>query len=287
MIDLHTHTAASDGTDTPAQIIDHAVALGLEALAITDHDTFRGSDEAIPLAAAKGLRFVRGLELSTRQPDEANPSSRSVHILGYFFDEPSQEFRAWLETLRTARKERNRAMAEKLTALGMPVTVEEAEAHGRNITGRPHFARVMRDKGYISSIEEAFQRYLGETGIAYVERQDPTSEEGIQRIVDGGGLASLAHPFRLNKTDPIEEEALIRRFADSGLGAIEVWHSDHDQSSRDRYIHLARKYGLGMSGGSDYHGDNKPHVLLGRGRNGVNRVPLALLDDLCRRAANR
>ena len=98
MIDLHTHTAASDGTDTPAQIIDHAVALGLEALAITDHDTFRGSDEAIPLAAAKGLRFVRGLELSTRQPDEANPSSRSVQILGYFFEEPSQEFRDWLET---------------------------------------------------------------------------------------------------------------------------------------------------------------------------------------------
>ncbi|WP_321472740.1 PHP domain-containing protein [uncultured Paludibaculum sp.] len=286
MIDLHTHTAASDGTDTPAQLIDRAVALGLEALAITDHDTFRGSDEAVPLAAAKGLRFVRGLELSTRQPDEPNPASRSVHVLGYFFGEPAPAFREWLETLRAARRERNRAMAEKLTALGIPVTVEEAEAHGRNITGRPHFARVMRDKGFISSIEEAFQRYLGETGIAYVERQDPSTEDGIRRIVEAGGLASLAHPFRLNKTDPIEEEALIRRFAGAGLGAVEVWHSDHDQSTRDRYIHLARKYGLGMSGGSDYHGDNKPHVLLGRGRNGVNRVPLALLDDLCRRAAH-
>lgn len=287
MIDLHTHTCASDGTDTPAQLIDRAVALGLEALAITDHDTFRGSDEAVPLAAGRGLRFVRGLELSTRQPDETNPSARSVHILGYFFGDPPAAFRQWIETLRAARRERNCAMAEKLTALGMPVTVEEAEAYGRNITGRPHFARVLRDKGFIRSIEEAFQVYLGETGTAYVERQDPSTEEGIRRITDAGGLASLAHPFRLNKTDPIEEEELIRRFAEAGLGAIEVWHSDHDQSSRDRYIHLARKYNLGMSGGSDYHGDIKPHVLLGRGRNGVNKVPLALLDDLCRRAAHR
>lgn len=287
MIDLHSHTTASDGTDTPAQLVDRAVALGLEALAITDHDTFRGSDEALPLAAARGLRFVRGLELSTRLLNEPNPASRSVHILGFFFREPDPSFRAWLETLRAARRQRNYAMAEKLTALGMPVTVEEAEAHGRNITGRPHFARVLRDKGFISSIEDAFRDYLGETGSAYVERQDPSSEEGIRRIIDAGGLASLAHPFRLNKRDPAEEEDLIRHFADAGLDAIEVWHSDHDQSTRDRYIHLARKYGLGMSGGSDYHGENKPDVLLGRGRNGVNRVPLALLDDLCRRAANR
>lgn len=284
MIDLHTHTTASDGTETPAEIVESALAAGLEALAITDHDTLLGSDEAIPIAAARGLRFVRGLELSTRRIEDPAPECRSVHILGYFFQEPTPEFRAWLETLRGQRRERNIGISAKLAALGMPVALEEAEALGRNITSRPHYARLMRDKGYVTTMQQAFDIYLGETGLAYVEREDPLPEEGIRRIREAGGIASLAHAFRLNKRDPVEEERILAGFVDAGLGAIEVWHSDHDQSSRSRYTNLARKYHLAMTGGSDYHGSHKPDVRLGRGRHSDWRVPLSVLDDLRSRA---
>lgn len=283
MIDLHTHTTASDGTDTPAELVARAVKLGLEALAITDHDTLAGSDEARPLAAAGGLALVRGLELSTRRAEEPDPASRSVHILGYFFGEPAAGFRQWLETLKAKRRARNRAMAERLQEMGMGVTLEEAEAVGRTITGRPHFARVLREKRYVASYEDAFQRLLGERCPAYVEREDPSPEEGIRRIREAGGLASLAHARRLNKTDGAEEERIIRGLADAGLDAIEVYHSDHGESCRSRYANLARKYGLAMTGGSDYHGAHKPDVLLGRGRRN-HRAPLSLLDGLRRRS---
>lgn len=283
MIDLHTHTTASDGTDTPAELVQRALRVGLEGLALTDHDTFAGSDEALPLAAAAGIPFVRALELSTRRLDEPDPASRSVHILGFFFADPDPSFRAWLETLKEKRRARNRAMAAKLQALGMNVTAEEAEAIGRNITGRPHFARVLRDKGYVTSFQQVFRELLGERCPAYVEREDPSPEEGIGRIRDAGGLTSLAHARRLNKPDRSEEERIIRGFVDAGLDALEVYHSDHDASSRSRYTNLARKYNLSMTGGSDFHGDHKPDVLLGRGLNN-HRVPLSLLHDLRRRA---
>lgn len=283
MIDLHTHTTASDGTDTPEQIVEAALAAGLEALAITDHDTLLGSDEAAPIAAARGLRLVRGLELSTRRIEDPDPECRSVHILGYFFQEPAPGFRAWLDTLRTERRVRNLGISGKLAALGMPVAIEEAEALGRNITSRPHYARLMRDKGYVPTMQDAFDLYLGETGLAYVEREDPTPEEGIRRIRDAGGIASLAHAYRLNKRDAAEEERILAGFVEAGLGAIEVWHSDHDQSCRSRYTNIAKKYGLAMTGGSDYHGAHKPDVRLGRGRQTDWRVPLAVLDQLAAR----
>jgi len=286
VIDLHTHTTASDGTDTPAQIIENALAAGLEALAITDHDTLLGSDEALPLAAARGLRLVRGLELSTRRSADPAPECRSVHILGYFFEEPAPAFRGWLETLRSERRTRNAGISAKLAALGMPVELEEAEALGRNITSRPHFARLMRDKGYVPTMQHAFDVYLGETGLAYVERADPEPEEGIRRIREAGGIASLAHAFRLNKRDPAEEESILAGFVQAGLGAIEVWHSDHDLSSRSRYTNLAKKFNLAMTGGSDYHGAHKPDVRLGRGRHSDWRVPLSVLDDLHARAVH-
>jgi len=283
VIDLHTHTTASDGTDSPAELVEHAAAIGLEALAITDHDTLAGSDEAIPLAAARGLRFLRGLELSTRRLEEPDPAARSVHILGFFFDEPAPKFRAWLQTLKSKRHARNQAMAARLQAMGINVTLEEAEAAGRNITGRPHFARVLRDKGYVRSYQEAFRDLLGERAPAYVEREDPSPQEGIRRIREAGGIASLAHAFRLNQPSADAEERVIRGFIDAGLDAIEVWHPDHDERRRSRYKQLAEKYGLAITGGSDYHGEHKPDVLLGRGISATHKVPLSVLDHLLRR----
>ncbi len=282
MIDLHTHSTASDGTDSPSELVARAASLGLEALAITDHDTLQGSDEAVTAAAAAGLRFVQGLELSTRRTEEPDPAARSVHVLGYFFRPPEPGFRAWLDSLKERRRSRNHAMAERLQALGMAVSLEEAEAEGRNITGRPHFASVLIRKGYVRSYAEAFRTLLGELCPAYVERADPTPREGIARIRQAGGVAVLAHAVRLNKAGA-EEEAVLRGFVDAGLGGIEVYHSDHDERSRSRYAQLAEKYGLAVTGGSDYHGAHKPDVLLGRGRRG-QRPPLALLDGL-RRAA--
>lgn len=285
MIDLHTHTTASDGTDSPGQLVEAACRAGLEALAITDHDTFAGTDEAAPLAAAAGLRLVCGLELSTRILEETEPAARTAHVLAYFPNGASNGFREWLETLRAARRARNQRMAAKLQALGMDVTVAEAEAYGRNITGRPHFARVMREKGYVSNWEEAFRRYLGEHGTAYVEREDPSAAEGIRRIHEAGGIASLAHIYRSGKRHADEEEALLRRLVDAGLRALEVWHSDHDPAHTRRYLDYTRRYGLLPTGGSDYHGANKIEIRLGCGRSGPLDVPLGVLDGLCKAAA--
>lgn len=287
MIDLHTHTTASDGTDSPGELVEAARRAGLTAMAVTDHDTLAGSDEAAPLAAAAGLRFLCGVELSTRILEEREPSARIAHVLAYFPLGAPAGFRAWLGTLRAARRARNEQLAAKLQALGMEVTVEEAEAYGRNITGRPHFARVMREKGYVSNWEEAFRRYLGEHGAAYVEREDPTAAQGIARIREAGGVASLAHLYRMGKHDPAEEEALLQRLVDAGLNALEVWHSDHDGPHVARYLDYARRYGLMPTGGSDYHGANKSGVSLGCGRRGPLGIPLSVFDDLCAPAADR
>jgi predicted metal-dependent phosphoesterase TrpH len=284
MIDLHTHTTASDGTDAPAALLDRAEALGLEALAITDHDTFAGADDACRALNGHRVELVRGIELSTRILNETEPSRRNAHLLGYFFREPSPDFRAWVEGLRGKRRERNAAIASNLRRLGMEITLEEAEAIGRNITGRPHFARVLLEKGYVRTLSDAYRKFLGEDGLAYVEREDPSVEEGIARIRAAGGLVSLAHPGRLNQPSAALEEALVARLAAAGLDALEVWHSDHDSGSASRFLQLARKYGLAATGGSDYHGEHKPGVLLGRGRNRL-RVPLSVLDNLRRRAA--
>jgi predicted metal-dependent phosphoesterase TrpH len=285
MIDLHCHSTASDGCDSPGELIRVAHATGLEALAITDHDTLAGYDEASAAAHAAGLPLICGIELSTRALNEQDPSSRSVHLLGYFFDEPAPAFRRWLDTLRGRRRARNAAMAENLQRLGLDVTLEEAEALGRNITGRPHFVRVMIRKGYVASFEEAFHRYLGEHGKAYVEREDPSTEEGIRRIHEAGGVTSLAHAVRLRKRDAREEERFVAQLADAGLDAIEVWHSDHRAADRDRYRGLAAKYRLATTGGSDYHGSAKPEIRLGHGRPDREvEAPASLLDDLRARA---
>ncbi len=277
MIDLHTHTNESDGTATPAELIALAAEARLEALAITDHDTLTGHDAAVAPARELGVRLICGIEISTAW---GQPRDRTVHLLGYWFDAPpTAEFRAWLGGIQTARRDRNRRLALRLQELGLDVRLEEVEAIGRHMTGRPHFARVMVDKGYVSGYREAFDRYLDESAIAYVVRDEPTFEEAVQRLRDAGGLASLAHPTRLGKKSAEEEERTIERMVDAGLPAIEVWHSDHSATDSLRYLRLANKYGLLATGGSDYHGDHKPGVVLGRGAGNLN-IPLSVLENL-------
>ncbi len=278
MIDLHTHTNESDGSYTPAELIDHAVALKLEALAISDHDTFAGYDRAIRPAADAGLDLVCAIELGARS---TGPPRRTVHLLGYFLHKPpSSEFRAWLDELLASRRERNLRLIGKLQSMGVEIALKDVEGIGRTLTGRPHFARVLVHKGYAANSEEAFRKYLGESASAFVERQQPDASMGIQQILAGGGLPVLAHPGRLNIRDPEIEQHLISGLKDAGLRGIEVFHSDHQRSEVERYDRLAKKYGLAMSGGSDFHGDAKPRISLGTGVDGNVNVPKSILEKL-------
>jgi predicted metal-dependent phosphoesterase TrpH len=280
MIDLHSHTTASDGTYSPAELVNAGVAAGLDALAITDHDTFAGYNEAVPYAQAAGLRLVCGIEMSTKV---YRPTRKTVHLLGYFLNGgPSAEFLEWIEGIQGARRDRNRRLAARLQSLGIDIRIEEVEAIGRTMAGRPHFARLMVQKGYCANPREAFDKYLDESAPGYVDRDEPALEEGIEKIAAGGGVSSLAHPIRLGKRDYSEEERLIAGMCESGLQAIEVFHSDHSRADTLRYLALARKYGVKITGGSDFHGENKPNVVLGRGVNGNLEVPTSVLDDLAR-----
>ena len=273
MIDLHSHTNASDGTDPPARLVELAVQRELEALAITDHDTFAGFDEALPVAQARGLDLVCGVELSCKF------EGKSPHLLAYFpLASADAAFREWVNRILDSRRERNRALVLELQNLGVKIELEEVEAVGRSITGRPHFARVLVDKGYATDRQDAFDRYIGETGSAFVERQGPTFEDAIGMIRASGGISSLAHPIRLGcSSNPDRELALFDRLRNLGLDALEVWHTDHKPALVKRYAAYAERYGMLMTGGSDYHGDNKPNARLG----GV-MAPLAALEAMRR-----
>jgi predicted metal-dependent phosphoesterase TrpH len=275
MIDLHSHTDESDGSSSPAQLIDAAEAAGLQTLAITDHDTFEGFEKAAPLAQGRSLELIRGIELNTRYAD------RSIHLLAYFRkSDPAASFVSWLRHLVESRRDRNRSLAAKLRRLGFDIQLEEVEALGRSLAGRPHFARLLVDKGYAASREEAFDKYIGETGRAFVERDSPTLEEAIQMVTDAGGVASLAHPIRIGKRDAGEEEGFIGGLRELGLPAIEVYHSDHSAADIERYRTIAEKYGFAATGGSDFHGSYKPRVRLGYAANGTIPIPDWLLEAL-------
>jgi predicted metal-dependent phosphoesterase TrpH len=281
LIDLHIHTTESDGTFSPASIVESATAARLDAAAITDHDTFAGFDQAAPAAASAGFELICGIELSTKMPARDRPHGKTVHLLGYWLKSgPSPEFREWLGSLQASRRDRNARLIERLRELDFDITLEEVQALGRSMTGRPHFARIMVDKGYVQTTQEAFDKFLDEKGAAYVDRDEPTLAEGIRHIRASGGVCSLAHPIRLGKRIPAQEEDLIRQMVKMGLQAIEVYHSDHNERDTDRYQRIARRYDLAVTGGSDFHGAAKPGVDLGTGRNNNVTVPNKVLDRL-------
>ena len=283
MIDLHSHTDQSDGTATPEELVRLAVAIGLKALAVTDHDTLAGYDLAVDCLPPRALELVCGIELSTRldQPGSARRSP-SVHLLGYFVKAPpSMEFRQWLLCMQESRRKRNVALIERLQSLGLAITLEEVQAVGRNLTGRPHFAQVLLKRGYVTTIQEAFDLYLADHAKAAVEREEPTLEEGIRRIASGGGLPSLAHPVRLEQSrDPNAMRSLIARLIPFGLQGIEVIHSDHAPGDVALFESLAEEFQLARTGGSDFHGLNKPGISLGSGRNRNVNLRYSMLEQM-------
>jgi predicted metal-dependent phosphoesterase TrpH len=271
LIDLHSHTNESDGTCSPAELIEEAVRRGVDTLGITDHDTFKGYDQAVPFAAEAGVQLVCGIELSTKL------HAHSVHLLGYFLrDDSLADFRTWVLDLQAARRERNIRLVARLQELGFDITLEEAEARGRGMTGRPHFARIMVEKGYVANLRQAFDEYLDESATGYVYRREPRFAEAVTNIRKAGGIASLAHPVRVKGDVP----ALMPELCDAGLNAIEAYHSDHDAAHTEQYLGLAKTYGLMVTGGSDFHGGVKPGVMLGTGCGGNLRIPADLLANL-------
>jgi len=275
MIDLHSHTDQSDGTFTPAELIAEAVRIGLHALAITDHDTMAGYQKAMPLAEAAGLELICGIELSTRL------GGASVHLLGYFpCRAPSAEFLAWLSFLQESRRDRNRRLIDKLQSLGVDITLADVETKGRSLTARPHFARVLIEKGYAKDMQDAFDKFLDESARGYVERQEVPVGEAIGRITEAGGVASLAHPIRVAKNDWEKLAKSVGELKAAGMQAIEVFHSDHTPENVAYYQSLAERFRLGVTGGSDFHGGNKPNISLGSGVRNNLAVPDGVLADL-------
>ena len=275
MIDLHSHTDQSDGTFTPAELVGEAMKLGLEALAITDHDTFKGYDMAVPYAKEAGLELICGIELSTKF------GGATVHMLAYFlWEPPTAEFCTWLEALLESRRERNRQLIVKLQDLGLDITLAEVETKGRTLTARPHFGRVLLEKGYVSSMQEAFDKYLDEAAPGYVQRREVPVDEAIARVKAAGGITSLAHPVRVAKNDWDTLGVWVKKMAVAGMGAIEVFHSDHTPENVAYYGQLAERFGLAVTGGSDFHGGNKPGIDLGTGHRRNLSVPYSLLAKL-------
>jgi predicted metal-dependent phosphoesterase TrpH len=281
MIDLHTHTTASDGTFTPEELVAAAQMLGLEALAITDHETFAGLEVAEPHAREMNLDLLRGIELNTYARVPGNNARRNLHLLAYFpFGAPFKPFTAWLDSQQASRRERNQKLIASLQRMGVPITLEEVERIGRSVTGRPHMARVLIEKGIARDHEDAFRRFLGEESPSYVERQTVTTEEAIEAVCLGGGIPVVAHPVRLSLAGRVEEREMLKRLKRSGLVGLEVIHSDQSPDLQQYYMALAQSLELVPTGGSDFHGALKPRVHLGRGVDSNVRVPKEFLDRL-------
>ena len=283
-IDLHAHTNESDGSFSPDNLVKLAVEARLKALAITDHDTFRGYEKAVEFANRCGLPLIRGIELNSRLVVEHQV--RYAHILGYFpSGEPSWGFTQWLSGQRDERRNRNERLAEKLRARGVDIRLEEVEARGKSLAGRPHFARVLVEKGYASNADDAFRRYIGEDAPTFVERQSLSSEEVVGFIRSGGGLPAVAHPIRLSLPHDESERRVLLRLKDAGLAGLEVIHSEHSAELQRYYLGLAEGLNLLPVGGSDFHGSAKTDIALGSGRSGNVRVPLNWLERMRSAAA--
>lgn len=271
-IDLHTHSTASDGTDSPAQVVEKASRASLAAVALTDHDTIAGLAEAREAANDLGVELIAGCEISTRA------DYGSMHVLGLWLPENSSELKGFLAKMRGIREERNRKMVDKLRKLGFDISMEELMAEADGAVGRPHLAKLMEKKGY-ATLHEAFTKYLGSKGgLAYVPKEAMRPEEAVRLLSRFGATVSLAHPLlRDLPRDWLASQ--VAALVPCGLDALEAWHSKQDESQSEWLVNLARANGLGISGGSDYHGSVKPDIQLGRIGPG-KYVPIDVLNNL-------
>ena len=275
MIDLHVHSTCSDGTLSPTELVDYAIQKGLSAFALTDHDCVEGLDTI--LSYAKSLpnapEIIPGIELST---DE---NGQEVHMVGLFIDHHNPEFNQYLQEFIASRTTRNKKMCHLLQEHGMNITYEELEAEfpGAVLT-RAHYAKLLLKHGYVKSIKEAFERFLGDHCPCYVSREKITPVMAIDLIKKAGGLAILAHPILYHMSDA-RLDALVQKLKEAGLTGIEAIYSTYSPAEERQIRKLSTKYDLLLSGGSDFHGENKPGLDLGTGY-GKLYVPEEVLTKL-------
>lgn len=269
-IDLHVHTTASDGTMSPKEVVSLATMLGLKAIALTDHDTMAGLQEAGEAAELMGISVVPGIEISSEY------RGKEVHVLGYFLDPEAQKLKDYIQWVGQSRKTRNEKILEKLQKKGYDITLEQLEEKFPGATlGRPHIAQRLVELGAVSSVKEAFRRYLDTGRSCYVPRQYIPFADGVKLIRDCGGVAVLAHPLQYGY-GKAELEALVKTAAEAKVTGMEILYTGYTQGDIQKLYDLAEKYTLLPTGGSDFHGDNKPGVQLGSG-DGKLAVPAYML----------
>ncbi|WP_300341751.1 PHP domain-containing protein [Fusobacterium sp.] len=256
-VDMHIHTLESDGTYTPEEIILRAMKNNVIALAITDHDTVAGVKAGKAVAERYGMEFIEGIEIS------CNEENLEVHVLGYYLNLEDEVFLRELAELEEAREKRNRKIIEKFEKIGIIIDIEELKKFAPgNIISRLHFANYLLEKGIVTNKNEAFTKYLGRTGLAYVPKENFSPERAVKMIKANGGFASLAHPKLISLNDEILND-LIARLKECGLDALESQYSSFSKAEKQKFRKLAKKYGLLITGGSDFHGDNREGVDIG------------------------
>ena len=253
--DLHTHTTASDGSETPAAVVAMAAEAGLEALAITDHDTMDGIPEAAAAASELGVMLVPGVELSTEFVVPGG-KKQEVHVLGYFPDPNSEDLAEHMLDSKDERESRARQMVEKLNTLGLRITWERVlEIAGDARIGRPHIARAIIEAGYVKSWNEVFDKWIGNDAPGYVGRSKLSPAAAVRMLRDAGAVTSLAHPMYDFHGGMLDLDALLPEMMAAGLQGLEVYCSNQSARVTDKYRSVARKLGLLATGGSDFHGD--------------------------------
>ena len=278
-IDLHIHSNASDGSLSPSDILNRAQGLNLKAISITDHDTIEGSKAAASASRSLTIGFLTGVEISASPPPSTSLTG-SFHILGYGFclDEPV--LNNALIKLQAARRDRNPQIIKRLNEMGCRISIEELqEEFGESQLGRPHIAQIMVRMGFVKTIDEAFDEFIGKGGPAYIDKYRLKCSEAIQIIRNAGGIAFLAHPYLLKISDRKTLESIIITLKHMGLEGIEVYYPKHAPEETETYIELAREHHLLMTGGTDFHGDINPDIEMGVGR-GDFHVPYSLYESI-------
>lgn len=252
LLDLHTHSSYSDGTYAPAALVDLALRKGLYGLSITDHDCVDGIGEAIEYAKNKNIVFIPGIEFSCFYGNE------EIHILGYNIDHRYAPLLEITRVLRNARLDRALKIIEKLNAMGFEISFDDMQKYNLNSVGRPHIAMALVEKGYAHSVQETFEKYLSSGMPAYVERYKLLAQDAIKLIHESGGMSVIAHPYLIKNQNCIEALAAM------GIDGLEVYHSSHSQSNEKRYTYMAKRLGLCITGGSDFHGRDSDFDFFGR-----------------------
>lgn len=270
-IDLHTHSTASDGTLKPSEVVEKAYKIGLDAIALTDHDTIFGLDEFHKACRKYGIEGISGVEISAEY-------SKEMHILGLFVDEKDEKFTQKLDILKNGREIRNREVLKLLNKNGIDVTEKDilSQKDGATMrnTGRAHIALAMVKKGYAKTIDEAFTKYLKKGNSCYVKRITYSPEESIRMIKDAGGVAVLAHPVYITE-DYEQLYTLLSELKGYGLDGVECLYNNYTKEFSNKIVEICDKLGLVKSGGSDFHGENKPSINMGEVS--VGYVPYRIL----------